>query len=268
MEKLSGVYRFLPVFVILMILFPVTVLIYSQNNGISENSNPLNLIPYRASFIGYVKNSITNMFFFRYENYSGVVMVVNVLNISYVLPPLINYSNSGKLTIETYFQNIPIFKIKLNESQYSEGIKKIIYNSFNLGSNITYFASPDPGTFVLGSLPSIICSLNSQTKGVGNPLLDYLNFSDQVSFIYNNLSSKIIHISGNSTDGIMSIFIVTSNIRNAVYLSALLQYSLGPAFLVLPELDTVFILTSLNNGFIFLQYNALISFLKLEGLTF
>ncbi|MGP6220410.1 hypothetical protein [Caldiplasma sukawensis] len=268
MGKWRWFQRFLPVIVILIIIFPLTVSLYSQNQGIAEKSNPLNLIPYDAKFIGFVKNSFTNLLFFRYENLSGVVMIVKAFNISYVSPPLINYSSSGKLTIDTYFQNIPIFKAKLNESHYSGGIKKIIYDYFQTSSNITYFASPDPGTFVLGSLPSIICSLNSQTKGIGNPLIDYLNFSDQISFVYTNLSSKIIHISGNSTDGIMSVCIVTSSIRNAVYLSALLQYSLGPAFLVLPELDTVFVLTSLKNGFIFLQYNVLISFLKLEGLTF
>ena len=245
--------RIIPIIIILVLISSSISFIYETGNDPGIRVNPESYIPYNSVALAFVKSPNFNMFIFHTNNESAVIFQITQITKSVIIPPLVNANASAVVTKAYCYESVPVYSIKVSSN--NEYVKGLLLDNIGITDNQISFASPIPGVIIAGNLSAIICSIRTSNEPGRDNLLNDINLSAEFSFAYYLNSTLIDKISGNATDGILTAQILMKNIGSAVDRAIGLQFILGHNFIVLPRFNSVILITSLETGFIFLQYN-------------
>jgi hypothetical protein len=255
--------RILPLIIILILISSSVSFIYETGNDPGVRVNPESYIPHNSVALAFIKSSGFNILIFHTNNESAVIFQITQITQSVIIPPLVNANASAVVSKAYCYESVPVYSIKVSGN--NETVKGLLMNNIGITDNKISFASPIPGVIIAGNLSAIICSIRASNEHGTDNLLTDINLSAEFSFAYYLNSTLIDKISGNATDGILTAQILMKNIGSAVDLAIGLQFILGHNFIVLPRFNSVILITSLENGFIFLQYNIIKTAFSMEG---
>jgi hypothetical protein len=258
--------RIAPFLILFILLASTMTFVYEDGNSRSLHKTAISYIPENSTALAYLNENSTKLFVFSMNNLSAAIFSEEDISISTLIPPVFKPNTSLIINEIESFEGIPLFSIKAEGANGSiiTGLSDLMLRGMGIRTNQIDFASPVPGVIIVGSLRSIMCSLNSSSQIGYSNLIGDLNFSARFSFVYDLNEGTVETISGNFSSNMFTGVLLVKNVKEAVYISIALQYLLGSGFVVLPSFYNVLIIGSTRDPLLFMQYD-LIRMLFISG---
>ena len=248
------------IFVMVVILIPVTYMVVIHTNAITGEADPLSFVPVNSSTVISVKDGNGQLIIFSSNSESGYVfheypgfLYRLIKNHNLNVLPNVTFSQVTEFRgIPLYeLSNLPILSLVANTSLRNALDKLNVTNStLNGAGTAIYFANPDKNIFVMGS-PVTVRSAISQA-GVAktiNPLHSMINSSADISFIIRSpVPGYIQQITGNLTGDSFSIAVrFSQSIYAADFFALYLLSLLGKGIVIVPlDIYTDEVIVNLN----------------------